>query len=77
MHTYLIIDATSSLYYHQSKTKMADSSEDELSDTSEDFEVSSSSEDRVREDELERSRPVSRLLPFRGPELYLKFPAAI
>ena len=58
---------------------MADSSKDELSDSSgnlsvvsdEDFEVSSSSEDRIREDELEISSPLS----FRGPELHLKFPA--
>ena len=55
MRSYLLIDVTGSLYYHQSKTKMADSSEDELSDSScylsvvsdEDFEVSSSSEDSV------------------------------
>ena len=47
MRPYLIIDVTGSLYYHQSETKMADSSEDELSDSSsnlcvvsdEDFEV--------------------------------------
>ena len=61
MHPYLIIDVTRSLNYHQSETKMAGSSEDELSDSSrnssvvsyEDFEVSSSSEDSVRVDELE------------------------
>ena len=61
MRPYLIIDVTGSLYYHQSETKMADSSEDELSDSSgnlsvvsdKDFEVASSSEDSVREDELE------------------------
>ena len=61
MRLYLIIDVTRSLYYHQSKTKMADSSEDGLSDSSgnlsvvsdKGFEVSSSSEDSVREDELE------------------------
>ena len=52
MRPYLINDVSGSLYYHQSETKMADSSEDELSDSSgnlsvvsdEDFEVSSSSE---------------------------------
>ena len=57
----LNIDVTGSLYYHQSETKMADSSDDELSDFSgnlsvvseEDFEVSSISEDSVREDDLE------------------------
>ena len=57
MRPYLIIDVTGSLYYHQ----MADSSEDELSDSSgnlsvvsdDEFEVSSSLEDSVREDELE------------------------
>ena len=64
---------------------MANSSEDELSDSSgnlsvvsdEDFEVSSSSEDNVREDELEieHGSAVSRPLSFRGPELHLKFPA--
>ena len=62
MHPYLIIDVTGSLYYHQGETKMAESSEDELSDSSgnlsvvkdEDFEVSSSSKDSVREDELVR-----------------------
>ena len=61
MHPYLIIDVTESLYYHQSETKMADRNEDELSDSSsnlsvvsdEDFEVSSSSEDSLREDVLE------------------------
>ena len=72
MRSYLIIDVTGSLYYHQSETKMADSSEDELPDSfgnlsivsDEDFKVSSSSEDSVREDELEfkhgsaLSRPV-------------------
>ena len=58
MCPYLIIDVTGSLYYHQSETKKADSSEDELSDSSgnlsvvsdEDFEVFSSSEDSVRDD---------------------------
>ena len=64
---------------------MADSSEDELSDSScylsvlleEDFEVSSSSEDSVRENklEIEHGSAVSRPLSFRGPELHLKFPA--
>mgnify|MGYP001793425393 CR=1 FL=1 len=64
---------------------MADSSEDELSDSSgnlsvslsEDFEVTSCSEDIVREDELEieHGSAVSRPLPFRGPELHLKFSA--
>ena len=61
MRPYLIIDVTESLYYHQSETKMADSSEDELSDSSgnlsvvsdEDFEVPGSWEDSIREDELE------------------------
>ena len=82
MRPYLIIDVIGSLYYHQSETKMADSSEDELSDSSgnlsvvsdEDFEVSSSSEDSVREDELEieHGSAVSRLLFFRGPELHLE-----
>ena len=82
MRPYLITDVTGSLYYHQSETKMADSSEDEMSDSSgnlsvvseEDFEVSSSSEDSVREDELEIEHgcAVSRPLSFRGPELHLK-----
>ena len=61
---------------------MADSSEDELSDSSgnlsvaSDEEVSSSSEDSVREDELEKhGGAVSPPLTFRGPELHLKFPA--
>ena len=57
---YLIIDVTGALYYHQSETKMADTIEDELFDSSdnlsavldEDFEVSSSSEDSAREGEL-------------------------
>ena len=61
MRPYLIIDVTGKLHHHQSETKMAESSEDEFSDSSgnlsvvsdEDFEVSSSSEDSVREDELE------------------------
>ena len=85
MRPYLTTDVTRSLYYHQSETKMADSSEDELSDSSgnlsvvsdEDFEVSSSSEDSVREDELEieHGSAVSRPLSFRGPELHFKFPA--
>ena len=84
MRPYLIIDVIGSLYYHQSETKMADSSEDELSDffgnlsvvSVEDFEVSSSSEESVREDELEieLGRTVSRPLSFRGTELHLKFP---
>ena len=78
MRPYLIIDVTESLYYHQSETKMANSSEDELSDSSgnlsvvsdKDFEVSSSSEDGVREDELEieHGSAVYRPLYFRGPE---------
>ena len=77
MRPYLIIDVTGSLYYHQSKTKMSDSSEDELSDSfgnlsvvsDEDFKVSSSSEDSVREDEvkIEHGSAVSRSLSFRGP----------
>ena len=62
---------------------MADTREDELSDSpgnlsvvsDEDFEVSCSSEDsvRLREDELEieRSSAVSRPLSFRGQELHL------
>ena len=65
---------------------MADSSEDELSDSSgnlsvvsdEHFEVSSSSEVIVREDELEIEHgfAVSHPLSFGGPELHhLKFPA--
>ena len=72
MRSYLITDVTGSLYYHQSEIKMVDSSEDELSDSSgnlsvvsdEDFEVSSSSEDSVREDELgtEHGSAVSRPL---------------
>ena len=63
---------------------MANSSEDELSDSSgnlsvvldEEFEVRGSSEDSVREDELEieRGSAVSpRPLSFRGLELHLKF----
>ena len=64
---------------------MADSSENELSDCSgnlsvvsdEDFEISNSSEDIVREDklEIEHGNAVSRPLSFRRPELHLKFPA--
>ena len=54
-HPYLITDVTGSLYYHESKNKMVDINEDELSDSSgnlsvvsdEDFEVSSSSKDSV------------------------------
>ena len=61
MRPYLINDDTWSLNYNLSETKMANSSEDELSDSSrnlsvvsnEIFEVSSSSEDSIREDELE------------------------
>ena len=34
MRPYLKTDVTGSLNYHQSETKMADSSEDELSDSS-------------------------------------------
>ena len=92
MRPYLIIDVTGSLYYHENETKMADSSEDELSDSfgnlsvvsDKDFEVFSSSEDCVREDELEIehgstvSRPLSgkrKSSQTRGPELHLKFPA--
>ena len=85
MPPYLIIDVTESLYYHQSETKMADSSEEELSDSSgnlsvvldEDFEVSSSSEHSLGEDELEieHGSAVSRPLSFWGPEPHLKFPA--
>ena len=77
MRPYLIIDVTGSLYYHQSEIKMADSSEDELSDSSgnlsvvsdEDFEVYSSLEDSVSEDELkiEHGSAVSRPLPYQGP----------
>ena len=87
MHPYLINDITGSLYYHQSKTKMADSSDDELSDSSgnlsvvseKDFELSSSSEDSVREDELEieHGSVVSSPMSFRGQELHLRFPANI
>ena len=85
MRPYLISDVTGNFYYHQSETKMADIREDELSDSSsnlsvvsdEDFEVSSRSEDSVREDELEieHGSAVSRPLSFREPELHLKFPA--
>ena len=61
MRPYLIIDFTDSLYYHQSETKMADSNEDELCDaygnlivvSDEEFKIFSSSEDSVREDEME------------------------
>ena len=69
----------------KAKTKMTDSSEDELSDSSgnlsvvldEDFEVASSSEDSVREDELdiEHGSAVSCPLSFRGPKVHLKFPS--
>ena len=60
MRPYIITDVTRSLYYHQSETKTVDSSEDKLSDSSdnlsvlsdEDFEISISSEDSVREHEL-------------------------
>ena len=85
MRPYLITDVTGSLYCHQSETKMADINEDELSDSAgnlsvvsdEEFEVSSSSEDSVREDELviEHGFSVSHPLSFRGPELHLKFPS--
>ena len=81
---YLITDVTGNLYYHQSETKMAENSEDELSDFSgnlsvvsdEDFEISSSSENSVRADayENEHSRAVSRPLSFRGPELAIAMP---
>ena len=64
---------------------MANSSEDELSDSSSnlsvvsdaEFEVSSSSEDSVREDELEieHGSAVSCPLSLQGLELHLKFPA--
>ena len=84
MRPYLITDVNGSLYYHQCETKMAVSNEDEWSDSTgnssvvsdKDFEVSSSSEDSVREDELEieHGSAVSRPLSFRGPELHLKFP---
>ena len=79
MLPYLITDVTGSLYYHQSETKIADSSEDELSDSSgnltvvsdEDFEVSGRSEDSIKEHGSAFSRPLS----FQGPELHLKFSA--
>ena len=64
---------------------MAESSEDELSDSSgnlsvgsdEDFKVSRSSGNIVRENELEieHGRAVSRPLSFLRPELHLNFPA--
>ena len=62
---------------------MADISGDELSDSSGNLsvvsnEVTSSSEDILREDdlEIEHGSAVSpRPLSFRGPELHLKFPA--
>ena len=59
---------------------MADSSEDELSDSSGNLSVVSvlsSSEDSIREEELEIEHvsAVSRPWSFRGPELHLKFPA--
>ena len=85
MRPYLTTDVTGSLYYHQSETKMADSSEDELSDSvgnlsvvsDEDFQVASSSKDSVREDELEieHGSAVSSPMSFRGPELHLRLPA--
>ena len=86
MCPYLIIDVTGSLYYHQSETKKADSSEDELSDSSgnlsvvsdENFEVSSSSEDSVRhelENELAAIFSHWFVSYYRGPKLPLKFPA--
>ena len=72
------------MHYHQNETEMVDRSEDELSDSfgnlsvvsDEDFEVSSSSEDSVRGDELEieHSPAVSRpvrciILPRTGTSL--------
>ena len=84
MRPYLIVDVTGSLYYHQSETKIADSSEDEFYHFSgnlsvvsdEDFEFSSNSEDSVRGDELEIehgsavSRPVRCIiLPRTGTSL--------
>ena len=56
---------------------MSDSSGNLSIVSDEDFEVSSSSEDSVREDELEieHGSAVSRPLSFLGPELHLKFPA--
>ena len=84
MRPYLITDVTGSLFYHQSETNWADSSEDELSDFSgnlsvvsdEDFEVSSSTEDSVREDELEieHGRMVSRLCLSEHRNFTLNFP---
>ena len=39
MRPYLITDVTGSLYYRQSETKMADSSGDELSDSTSNLSV--------------------------------------
>ena len=56
MCPYLIIDVIGSLHYLQRETKIADSSEDELSDSSGNLSVvsdeDSSSAYSVREDEL-------------------------
>ena len=70
MRPYLMVDVRGSWYYHQSETKMADSNEDQLFDSygnlsvvsDEDFEVSSSSKDSVKENELkiEHGSAVSR-----------------
>ena len=73
MLPYLIIDVIRSLYYHQSETKMADSSEDELSNffgnlsvvSVNDFEVSSSSEESVREEKLENELAAMFFSPVR------------
>ena len=70
MRPYLITDVTGSLYYHQSEIKMADSSEDQLSDSSgnlsvvseEDFEVASRLEDSVREDDWKSNMVVQFLV---------------
>ena len=57
---------------------MADSSGNLSVVSEDDFEVSSSSENSVRKDELEieHGSAVSRPLSFRRPELHLKFPAS-
>ena len=56
---------------------LSDSSGNLSAVSDEDFEVSSSSEDIVREDKLgiEHGGAFSRPLSFREPELHLKFPA--
>ena len=58
MCPYLIIDVTGSLYYHQSETKMADSSVDELSDSSSNLSVVSDEDSDVSSSSSIDNRPL-------------------